>query len=408
MSERREALIWTDEGTGRDPDRPDFDRLCRKVEQRDGPPPAIAVSSLDRLYRNRADRDRIDCLLEQGVDIFSSREQIDTEQPGGLDRYRHLADWLMLAYEGEGVPAATTRLELMDSYLDRLGRWLQIMGATSVESEAALADVRARLIALASAWDDEELRVPLLAPWFELAIQHEPRELPLEIRALTLAGVRSTELESLHLSGHITEADWRPITQAAAFMFVGFPDASAPGRPDSDPFAGLIDNHPHAAAGFRALAAIRPGGRVDYPVPDGPAPALPAGEHAAEFTPAGHEVMHATDSRITHRGAEVIRQCVEERRPMRTPSLKHLSRNPAKLFRIVDILLGHGVQLVTSNLLITPGHVAWRERTGNYNELDVGWTGLRNERPTKQMRPGRNDPCPCGSGEKFKRCCGAR
>jgi len=23
------------------------------------------------------------------------------------------------------------------------------------------------------------------------------------------------------------------------------------------------------------------------------------------------------------------------------------------------------------------------------------------------MRPGRNDPCPCGSGSKFKRCCGA-
>ncbi|SRR6266496_6289186 len=23
------------------------------------------------------------------------------------------------------------------------------------------------------------------------------------------------------------------------------------------------------------------------------------------------------------------------------------------------------------------------------------------------MRPGRNDPCPCGSGKKFKKCCGA-
>ena len=21
--------------------------------------------------------------------------------------------------------------------------------------------------------------------------------------------------------------------------------------------------------------------------------------------------------------------------------------------------------------------------------------------------PGRNDPCPCGSGQKFKKCCGA-
>ncbi|MGH9364250.1 MAG: SEC-C metal-binding domain-containing protein, partial [Thermoanaerobaculia bacterium] len=24
------------------------------------------------------------------------------------------------------------------------------------------------------------------------------------------------------------------------------------------------------------------------------------------------------------------------------------------------------------------------------------------------MAPGRNEPCPCGSGKKFKRCCGAR
>ena len=22
------------------------------------------------------------------------------------------------------------------------------------------------------------------------------------------------------------------------------------------------------------------------------------------------------------------------------------------------------------------------------------------------MKPGRNDPCPCGSGQKYKRCCG--
>jgi len=25
----------------------------------------------------------------------------------------------------------------------------------------------------------------------------------------------------------------------------------------------------------------------------------------------------------------------------------------------------------------------------------------------KEPEPGRNDPCPCGSGKKFKRCCGA-
>jgi len=27
---------------------------------------------------------------------------------------------------------------------------------------------------------------------------------------------------------------------------------------------------------------------------------------------------------------------------------------------------------------------------------------------TRGDRVGRNDPCPCGSGKKFKKCCGAR
>jgi len=26
----------------------------------------------------------------------------------------------------------------------------------------------------------------------------------------------------------------------------------------------------------------------------------------------------------------------------------------------------------------------------------------------KKRKVGRNDPCPCGSGKKYKRCCGAR
>ena len=33
----------------------------------------------------------------------------------------------------------------------------------------------------------------------------------------------------------------------------------------------------------------------------------------------------------------------------------------------------------------------------------VGPQGLRKEPPS----PGRNRPCPCGSGRKYKRCCGA-
>lgn len=35
---------------------------------------------------------------------------------------------------------------------------------------------------------------------------------------------------------------------------------------------------------------------------------------------------------------------------------------------------------------------------------DAGTTS-EDERPTNQQKVGRNDPCPCGSGKKYKRCC---
>jgi uncharacterized protein YecA (UPF0149 family) len=29
------------------------------------------------------------------------------------------------------------------------------------------------------------------------------------------------------------------------------------------------------------------------------------------------------------------------------------------------------------------------------------------EEPVEHVKVGRNDPCPCGSGKKYKKCCGA-
>jgi len=43
--------------------------------------------------------------------------------------------------------------------------------------------------------------------------------------------------------------------------------------------------------------------------------------------------------------------------------------------------------------------------------LFANWGGTerrRRYRAAKTPKIGRNDPCPCGSGEKFKRCCGPR
>jgi hypothetical protein len=90
------------------------------------------------------------------------------------------------------------------------------------------------------------------------------------------------------------------------------------------------------------------------------------------------------------------------------PSLKHISRNPAKLFGVVEEALRRGMALVTNNVCVQPGRVSRRDTCVQYNDLDVSWcvdealdlSGLA-------AKPGRNDPCPCGSGKKYKRCCGA-
>jgi preprotein translocase subunit SecA len=40
---------------------------------------------------------------------------------------------------------------------------------------------------------------------------------------------------------------------------------------------------------------------------------------------------------------------------------------------------------------------------------NVGGDGTRSKTvvKTKSQKVGRNDPCPCGSGKKYKNCCGA-
>jgi hypothetical protein len=43
---------------------------------------------------------------------------------------------------------------------------------------------------------------------------------------------------------------------------------------------------------------------------------------------------------------------------------------------------------------------------------DVGdaiswWGSFRRPEPRRAVKVGRNDPCPCGSGKKYKKCCGA-
>ena len=41
-----------------------------------------------------------------------------------------------------------------------------------------------------------------------------------------------------------------------------------------------------------------------------------------------------------------------------------------------------------------------------FMEGEARWVYTDGEQDPAPLRVGRNDPCPCGSGKKFKKCCG--
>ena len=44
------------------------------------------------------------------------------------------------------------------------------------------------------------------------------------------------------------------------------------------------------------------------------------------------------------------------------------------------------------------------DKTEDITALDMLLNPVKTE--TAEKKPGRNDPCPCGSGKKYKKCCG--
>jgi hypothetical protein len=406
---KREMLSYRDSGTGRDHGRPRFHELVGTVRRTppnaDGKPPVIVVSELSRLFRNRADRAVVDELIAQRhADVVTARENIDTNTMEGRERYRAVADLLMLAYEGEPLVAAT-RAEVIDRYVeDVLDRWLELIGVPTEERTEPTADVRARLRALARRWGSREADV-LLAAYREVADNHEPSELAPAVRELAVVGVRNSDLETLHLSDHIEQYDWRVITQAAAYALQALPGLPAGELDGDDPFAGAVDTYPTAAAAFAVLSRLEHGERERWTAPERPLPELSAEIAVVPMTREGADVLHAMDPRLPQRVAAALQRTSEQPPMFAVPSLKHISRNPHKLFGVCDYVLAHGGTLVTANVLVTPDEVVRREPLASYNDQNFAWSRL----PVLfgAVKVGRNEPCPCGSGLKYKRCCGA-
>ena len=60
-------------------------------------------------------------------------------------------------------------------------------------------------------------------------------------------------------------------------------------------------------------------------------------------------------------------------------------------------------------ILLAAGVVSAMRERSDFLRLQGRWLytqGEQLEPSLKPWKPGRNEPCPCGSGAKFKRCCG--
>jgi len=73
----------------------------------------------------------------------------------------------------------------------------------------------------------------------------------------------------------------------------------------------------------------------------------------------------------------------------------------------VDELKEHAAELRRNDQLLLPReqreaeHRAWLERRSKEPQQP-----LPSMEPASSTKVGRNAPCPCGSGKKYKRCCG--
>ena len=49
----------------------------------------------------------------------------------------------------------------------------------------------------------------------------------------------------------------------------------------------------------------------------------------------------------------------------------------------------------------------WEDVLSQDRRVEIVREFKRSKTVVKEKEPGRNDPCPCGSGKKYKKCCGA-
>jgi uncharacterized protein len=126
-------------------------------------------------------------------------------------------------------------------------------------------------------------------------------------------------------------------------------------------------------------------------------PAQPATvEHAAEWSQGFWNAI------TRHPGWRPIIEDKDARRLLvpilafaKTPDEKALIKNTRRQH---EEMLEDAADKIAEFLLLIRQY--WRDYNASRDELAL-------DHPVRSQRVGRNDPCPCGSGKKYKRCCGS-
>ena len=97
---------------------------------------------------------------------------------------------------------------------------------------------------------------------------------------------------------------------------------------------------------------------------------------------------------------------IEKELPSLAPLSKLLPENRAELYGFLAVVLA-AVQLFTQSPQTPATNITINTTQVITQALAPQQPPLASTRPKTVPKVGRNEPCPCGSGNKYKKCCGA-
>ncbi|WP_374019098.1 hypothetical protein ABU162_04995 [Paenibacillus thiaminolyticus] len=269
---------------------------------------------------------------------------------------------------------------MIKSYLDNvLLPKLISFGATSKVAHIVKDDVHKRLISIISRWDQQEFRDTVLLTGLEESFFYEP-EADLKIKSLVVVAIRNSLIEdmkstikaakNLGLPKRIIDDQtikiitYEAIKYFNEFDFNSLAIKSSDLDDSSDPYRNLKDKFPLAWKAMYNLSLCQK--YIQYPPLETTiqhSPILINSVPSIKMHGTEEEVQSGLDSTIDIKLQQILELVIRGEQPFFfCDCFKMISRNPAKLFNVVNIVLTAGAPVVTSNYYISNGYVARREK----------------------------------------------